>query len=246
MRLKTLWITLIVASVLTGIAGAVNGTQNRQAGNQTNRTVTPLTEEITNTILYMREEEKLARDIYLTLDDLWDADVFANIAASEQRHMDAIGRIITLYGLEDPVADHAIGIFTNNTLAAQYKDLINKGSVSLQEALQVGVLVEQTDIQDLEKALLVEGLPTTVQRVYTNLLAGSHRHLEAFETCLATGNTTCSGLACNGEGVQARRQHRAGERLRGCRPLPLEVDETDPLDINRGALRLLLAAGTLL
>ena len=213
MRLKTLWITLIAVSVLAGIVGAGNGNQNQQGNNRAGGAVAPLTEEMKSTILFMREEEKLARDVYLTMDDLWDADVFANIAESEQRHMDAIGRIITRYGLEDPVANNPIGVFKDTELAALYTELIAQGSTSLQEALKVGVLVEQTDIEDLEKALSIEGLPTTVRRVYTNLLAGSRRHLEAFETCLATGETTCSGTACNGEGGQARGQQRA----RACR-----------------------------
>ena len=218
MRLKTLWITLIAVSVLAGIVGAGNGTQNQQAGNQASRAVAPLTEAMKSTILFMREEEKLARDVYLTMDDLWDANVFATIAESEQRHMDAIGRIITRYGLEDPVASNPIGVFTDPELAALYDELIAKGSVSLEEALKVGILVEQTDIEDLEKALLMEGLPTPVKRVYTNLLAGSRRHLQAFETCLATGETTCSGLACNSGGEQARAQHhaRAGRQGNGC------------------------------
>jgi len=218
MRLKTLWITLIGVSVLAGIVAAGNGTQNQQAGNRAGRAVAPLTEAMKGTILFMREEEKLARDVYLAMDDLWDTNVFATIAESEQRHMDAIGRIITRYGLEDPVASNPIGVFTDPELAALYDELIEKGSASLQEALKVGVLVEQTDIEDLEKALLVEGLPTTVKRVYTNLLAGSRRHLEAFETCLATGETTCSGTACNGGAGQGRGRQgtRACRQGNGC------------------------------
>jgi hypothetical protein len=116
------------------------------------------------------------------------------------------------------VASNPIGVFTDPELAALYDELIEKGSASLQEALKVGVLVEQTDIEDLEKALLVEGLPTTVKRVYTNLLAGSRRHLEAFETCLATGETTCSGTACNGGAGQGRGRQgtRACRQGNGC------------------------------
>ena len=208
MRLKTLWITLIVLSVLAGIAGAGNGLQNGQNSAPLAAAANQLTDAQKSTVLFMREEEKLARDVYLTMDDLWDADIFATISMSEQRHMDAIAQIISRYGLKDPVADNTIGVFADTTLAARYVELVAKGSVSLQEALKVGVLVEQADIADLEKAL-TEAPTTAVRRVFTNLLAASRRHLEAFETSLATGETTCSGLACNSEGAQARGQHRA-------------------------------------
>lgn len=214
MRLKTLWITLVVGSVVAGIAAAGNGLQSRQAGGPGGRGVVPLTEEAKDTILFMREEEKLARDVYLAMDDLWDANVFANIAASEQRHMDALGRIITLYGLEDPVGDNALGVFNDPDLTALYNDLITQGSVSLSEALKVGVRVEQVDIEDLEKALTMEGLPTTVRRVFTNLLAASRRHLAAFETCVETGGTECPGVACNGQGGPGR--GGAGRQGNGC------------------------------
>ncbi len=207
MRPKTLWTTLI-ALAMTGMVMAGNGAQ--QGSPAAGSAVTSLTDAQKSTILFMREEEKLARDVYLTMDDLWDGDIFANIADSEQRHMDAIGQLITRYGLEDPVGNNAIGVFKNTELAALYQDLIAQGSASLQEALKVGVLVEKTDIEDLEKALSIQGLPTSVRRVFTNLLAASQRHLEAFETCSATGQTSCTPLACNGAGAQVRGQQAPG------------------------------------
>ncbi len=55
-------------------------------------------------LIYTREEEKLARDTYLTLYGVWEMPVFSNIAASEQSHMDAVLRMLEKYGLEDPAA----------------------------------------------------------------------------------------------------------------------------------------------
>ena len=42
-----------------------------------------LTETDIAGLVFMREEEKLARDVYLTMSDRWGAPVFENIAASE-------------------------------------------------------------------------------------------------------------------------------------------------------------------
>ena len=51
---------------------------------------------------FMREEEKLARDVYLRLHQQWNMQVFANIAKSEQRHMDAMKCLLDKYELADP------------------------------------------------------------------------------------------------------------------------------------------------
>ena len=42
----------------------------------------------------MRQEEKLARDVYLTLGENYDLPVFTNIPRSEQRHMDQMGELL--------------------------------------------------------------------------------------------------------------------------------------------------------
>ena len=95
---------------------------------------------------FMREEEKVARDVYLVLGDLWGAKVFANIAVSEQRHMDSIKALLAKYGLPDPAAGKAVGEFTNPDLQAMYNQLVEQSSLSLVDALEVGVLIEETDI----------------------------------------------------------------------------------------------------
>ena len=96
----------------------------------------------TEDLLFMREEEKLARDTYLTLYDRWSQNIFQNIARSEQRHMDTMLDMIQYYGLEDPVTDDTVGAFNNPVLATLYDDLIERGSASLLEALHVGAYIE--------------------------------------------------------------------------------------------------------
>jgi hypothetical protein len=138
-----------------------------------------ITAEEAEGLLFMREEEKLARDVYLAMFDLWDLRVFDNIAASEQRHTDAVLDLIEAYGLTDPVADDTPGEFTDPELATLYADLIEAGSGSPEEALAVGALIEDLDISDLRSWLEATDDPA-IQRVYSNLLAGSENHLRAF------------------------------------------------------------------
>lgn len=135
------------------------------------------------TLLYMREEEKLAHDVYLTLHEMWGLPIFSNIAASEQRHTDAILGLFSSYGIEDTAMDNDIGEFTNATLQDLYDSLIVKGSESLQSALEVGVLIEETDLDDLQNAI-TETDNADIQRVYSNLRRGSENHLNAFSSVL--------------------------------------------------------------
>jgi hypothetical protein len=130
-------------------------------------------------LIYMREEEKLARDVYLGLHELWGSLVFANIADSEQRHMDALARMLDLYGLEDPVVDDTVGVFSNEDLGDWYVDLMARGDDSLLEAYMVGGYIEEMDIRDLRAAIAITDEPPLLG-AYNNLLAGSRNHLRAF------------------------------------------------------------------
>lgn len=132
-------------------------------------------------LLYMREEEKLARDIYLRMYERWNVRVFNNIRQSEETHMSAILTLLTRYTIPDPVGSNGIGVFVDPNLQELYNQLIVRGSTSLTEALAVGVLIEQTDIADLAAGLSVANHQDIV-RVYTNLLRASQNHLAAFTT----------------------------------------------------------------
>ncbi len=129
----------------------------------------------------MREEEKLARDVYLTLYDKWGTQVFSNIARSEQMHMDAIGTLLKNYGLEDPVAQTGDqrGVFNDPKLQDLYNQLVEKGSTSLVDALTVGATIEDLDIKDLDDAIARTNR-TDIQTVYERLRNGSYHHMKAF------------------------------------------------------------------
>ena len=136
-------------------------------------------------ILFMREEEKLARDVYLTLYEEWGLPIFQNIANAEQTHMDAIRTLIDRYGLEDPADNQDIGVFTNSTLQELYDQLTSTGSQSLAEALHVGAAVEEIDILDLEE-YVAQTDKADIQLTYENLTKGSRNHLRSFVSTLKT------------------------------------------------------------
>jgi len=107
-----------------------------------------LIEKEKEALLFMREEEKLARDVYSELATAWDLGVFWNIAESEQQHMDAVLDLLEKYGIEDPALGP--GEFYNEDLQGLYEELMAKGGLSLIDALEVGVIIEVTDIEDIE------------------------------------------------------------------------------------------------
>jgi hypothetical protein len=132
-------------------------------------------------IVQMREEEKLARDVYTVLGDKWGATVFDNIAASEQQHMDAVATLLDRYGIDDPAATTKPGQFTDPRLQALSDQLVAQGSRSLVDALTVGATIEDLDIADLRSSATSA---TDVQAVWDNLEQGSGNHLRAFTTQL--------------------------------------------------------------
>lgn len=144
----------------------------------------PLTDAEVYWLTYMREEEKLARDVYLTLYEKWGSGIFANIAASELTHMNAIKKLLDKYGIADPAAGNDIGIFTEESgLKTLYDEFIERGTDSLEEALSVGVEIEQKDILDLNNGKAAS-THKDITTVYTNLMLGSLNHLAAFNSGL--------------------------------------------------------------
>lgn len=137
------------------------------------------TDEEQTDLLFTREEEKLARDTYLTLYDQWNLGVFSNIASSEQSHMDAILKLLLKYNLPDPAANNGIGEFTNATLQALYITLIAKGETSGLDALEVGGIIEETDMRDIQAAI-DRAQHEDIKKTYATLMCGSRNHLRSF------------------------------------------------------------------
>lgn len=141
-----------------------------------------LSESEVESILQMREEEKLARDVYLVLYEIWDLPIFNNIAQSEQTHMDAVKALIEKYELEDAITDESddsIGIFKNEGLQELFYELVSLGKQSLIYALKVGATIEDLDIYDLEEFFKITD-NEDIQFVYNNLMKGSENHMRAF------------------------------------------------------------------
>jgi hypothetical protein len=129
-------------------------------------------------LLHMKEEEKLARDVYTALNLKWDNQVFSNISSAENTHMNAIIFLLQDYGT-DYTEVLEPGNFTNPAFQALYEELVTRGAASVEEAWKVGALIEEMDIKDLS-GYLIEISNENIIMVFENLHKGSRNHLRAF------------------------------------------------------------------
>ncbi len=185
---------------------------------------TGISDEEKEGIRLMREEEKMAHDVYVALYEKWQLPVFNNISGSENRHFEAIGFLLDTYNIKDPAYAEA-GKFRNNELAKLYDSLVARGSESLEAALEVGAYIEEVDINDLQELIDSEPEETSAV-VYGNLLRASHNHLRAFSAQLAfrDGNYTPKVLSEEVYETILSEGHQRGFATRNCirqnRPQP--------------------------
>lgn len=131
-------------------------------------------------LTFMREEEKLAHDVYVQLYQKWNKRVFDNIAESEWTHSEAVLLLLDKYDLTDPVGSNGIGLFANASLQQLHDDLFTAGSISITEALKAGCAIEEIDILDLQNQMDVVVDNQDITLLYKNLQKGSRNHLRAF------------------------------------------------------------------
>lgn len=174
---------------LLGLGAVASTSTLLAAGRGKNKQASTLTEEQKDNLFFIFQEEKVARDVYITLGKLYpDESTFANIQLSEQEHILSAQVLCERYGIDTSyvnlsLEEDYVGQFELLAMQELYNQCIELGQASHLEALKVGRLIEVTDIEDLEHA--AEGMPSDVVNVYENLKEGSLNHLDAFEKAIA-------------------------------------------------------------
>ncbi len=129
-------------------------------------------------LLKMKEEEKLARDVYYALYEKWGNIVFSRISNAENNHMNAIINLLKYYNSSDTIVGE-VGVFYSAEVHALYNELVANGSISIEEALKTGAMIEEMDIKDLRDAIELT-TNTNIIIVFENLERGSRNHLRSF------------------------------------------------------------------
>ncbi len=242
----------LALTVVGGGAFAVTAQAQQLPASGDTATVAAATDPgLAKSLQLMREEERMARDLYKTLADQYDGAVpFSRITVSEDRHFDAVGTLLDRYDVSDPSTGKTAGTYADATLQKLYNDWQAQGKKSLDAAYDVGVALEKRDVADL-KAAINTATQADVKQVYTALLNASEQHLKAFEAA-ADGKTlgtqdgagmmnrwggNAPGGATPGQGPGAGRMGRggmgagngAGYGMTGERPAdcPMLADDTD-------------------
>ncbi|HZJ47781.1 MAG TPA: DUF2202 domain-containing protein [Acidimicrobiia bacterium] len=146
-----------------------------------------LTAQQIDDLLWTREEEKLAHDVYSALNDKWQLPTFADIASAEQTHSDAIAQLLDRYNLDDPTDGEPAGVFSKTDLQKAYDQFLAQGSESLIAALTVGATIEEMGIFDLQQR--ATDAPD-VALVYAFSQMASRNHLRAFVSVLTERGET--------------------------------------------------------
>jgi len=151
-----------------------------------------LTPQEKKALEYMYQEEKLAKDVYYELGQMYPAVRVFNIYRSETMHENSVANVLKHYGIELPVRGDKTGEFTNPELQKLYNILMAKGKKSLKDALEVGIMVEVTDVEDLDKYLNTATSPDVIA-LFKFLRAGSYNHYNGFNRTLKaiTGKSAC-------------------------------------------------------
>ena len=139
----------------------------------------PLTATEEEYILYMREEEQMAHDLYTRWAGIYSVPIFSNIADSESQHVAEVQLLIERYGLQDRPAGNAAEGYHDPVIQNLYDTLAAQGGASITGALESGLAVEETDIADLDMAL-ANTTRADIRGVYLNLRQGSVNHRSAF------------------------------------------------------------------
>jgi hypothetical protein len=164
------WLATIVSAVTC--MAAEKGQPDKNAG---------FDADALDALRYIREEVKLARDLYKALAGIWQLDVFKKAVNSKQSLMDAVSYLLKQHGIDEP--EEAACKYANADLRELYSYLIDQGKVSRNNAIDVTILIEQTVIADLNDVILQTN-EKDVQKVLTLLMKGSEKHLHALDPYL--------------------------------------------------------------
>jgi hypothetical protein len=153
-----------------------------------NDSLIPLSQAEINDLKFLREEEKLARDVYLYSYNKYQLNIFDNISQSEQKHMNSVLNLMNKYGIPDS-ASTEIGVFNNPDLQTLYNSLTKQADISLIEALKAGATIEDLDINDIDDFTINTTKPDLLN-VYANLNCGSKNHIRSFTNQLEINEAT--------------------------------------------------------
>lgn len=160
--------------------------------------VSKISQELTNTLAYMGNEERLAYDVYNALYKQYGTQQFIKIATNgEYQHITLVQKLVQKYKLSDDVnftnvevplgymntaiEDMEPGKYDIAAIQTLYNDLMALATDEI-EALKVGCRIEVVDVNDLDHdiALAESENADDIVAAFNILRSGSYNHYWAF------------------------------------------------------------------
>ena len=185
-------------SVVNNLGMERIGDKSPQQTNTNTIVSNQLSDEQKYSLAYMWNEEKLAKDIYLALNKLTPHNTLYNIATrSEVRHEASVENLVKQYDINiTNLKDYTVSYSEEELRALKpgeyavpevqelYNALYEKGSKSLKDALEVGCMVEVTDVNDLDEYIEIAKDNSNLISTFDFLRRGSYNHYWAFDRAL--------------------------------------------------------------
>ena len=140
---------------------------------------TPLSDQEVADILFMREEEQMAHDLYSRWAGMYPLPIFSNIRDSETVHIYEVQLLMDRYDVPSDRIGNASAGFYNPVIQSWYEAFSSQGDASQTAALEAGAAIEQDDITDLDAAIGHTSRLDILQ-VWNNLRQASVNHESAF------------------------------------------------------------------
>jgi len=124
----------------------------------------------------VREDEKVARDLYTLFFEKYSLKVFSTIAKSESNHMRAVEILLDYYEIDFPIPG-AYGVFEDSARQTIYDSLVIKGSTAL-EGFRVMAQMEEECVISYRN-VLADITNSNIKIVIENLGKASENHFKA-------------------------------------------------------------------
>jgi len=124
----------------------------------------------------IKQAEKLLVDFHDVMSEKWSNPSFLQLYKSEKTHYNAASLLLNKYELTDPVQGLTSGEFSRPEMTKYYHDLVNQGSLSLDETYRMTGEIHETNITIIKNQLTNITNNTDTRLFYKNLLAAKKNH----------------------------------------------------------------------
>jgi hypothetical protein len=143
------------------------------------RSQTVISDKDKSSLIYFREEQKLAADAFASYFEIWENKLFFNAEVNEKGHIKKVISLLEYYEIEDPAGDNEKGKFINDSIKNEYFNIVSFGRQSLIHAYLGSAELAEKDIFETGNAISETDNEKIIE-VYKALKGSSEKYLKIF------------------------------------------------------------------